>query len=95
MHEEPLHIDIELRAVTGASLWLVRATRYLRLPRAECPRPRIADLDGGTADAMWHEHEGVWRQCGPDGTRLRILPAGRPPGARSVLTGVVEHLTGR
>lgn len=95
MDDEPLNIERELRALTEASVWLIRPTRYLRLSRAEAPRPPTLDVDGATEDATWHEHVGVWQQRDLGGMRLRILPAGRSDGAQGVLTGLVESLTGR
>lgn len=94
MHEEPVDIECELRVITGASVWLVRPSRDLRLPRVEGPRPPIPDLGGATADAVWHEHQGVWQQQDRDGFRLRILLADRSAGAYGVTTGTIEHIAG-
>jgi hypothetical protein len=60
MNRESLTIVSELRVLTEASIWLIRPSTYLRLPRAEVPRPPIDDIDGATRDAVWHEHEGAW-----------------------------------
>ena len=95
MHEEPVDIEYELRAITGASVWIVQPSRYLRLPRSEAPRPPIDDLDGATTDALWHEHRGVWQQRDWDGHRLRIVPIGRPADAYGIITGTIEHIVGR
>ena len=77
----PLAIDVELRIVTESSIWLVRPDAYLRLPRAEAPRGPTPDIDGATEDGRWHAHAGAWLLDDHDTQRLRVLPAGRPPGS--------------
>lgn len=52
MKREALTIETELRVITEASIWLVRPTTYLRLPRAEGPRKQ---LDAAVATA-WTSH---------------------------------------
>lgn len=89
-HDWPLEIDGELRITTPSSIWLIRPAVYVRLPRhAEQPRsvPSEALTDGD-----WHEHVGAWWFIDPlDGlVHIRLLPAGRPDGARGIHTGVVE-----
>ena len=95
MTREPLTIVVELRVLTEASVWLVRPSTYLRLPRTEGPRAQIYDTDGAARDGVWHQHEGVWLLEG-DGVRmLNVLPAGRPPGSRGLFSGPIERVAGR
>ena len=86
--ETQLDVTVQLRVVTANSIWLIREARYLRLPRTEAPRPPAASA--ALADGCWHEHEGVWLSTEVLGTRLRILPAGRPPGSHGIYTGNIE-----
>lgn len=86
--ESQLDVTVELRVVTANSIWLIRETRYLRLPRTEALRP--AGASAALADGRWHEHEGVWLSTDVFGTRLRIFPAGRPPGSLGIYTGDIE-----
>lgn len=93
--EWPLEIDGEVRITTPASVWLIRPHAYARFPRhAEQPRsvPSEALTDGD-----WHEHVGAWWFIDPlDGVvHIRLLPAGRPQGARGVATGAVEIVESR
>jgi hypothetical protein len=87
VHDEPVDVDLELRIVTAASVWLVRPDRYMRLPRYEGPRPTPGSP--ALVDGTWHRHRGVWKITEQLGTRYRILPDDRPPGAVGVYTGYV------
>lgn len=87
MTEVRLDINGQLRVETEASIWLVTADRYCRLPRLEGPRERAESLDGALDDAVWHPHVGVWYCADDRGSWLRILPAGRPVGSHGIKTG--------
>lgn len=87
VRDGPLEITGELRVVTEASIWLIRADTYMRMPRCEQPRPRPES--SALIDHAWHPHTGVWRVTDATGTWLRILPPGRPPGASGIQTGLV------
>jgi hypothetical protein len=95
MNREVVTIEAELRVVTTASIWLVRPSTYLRLPRAEGPRAQLDDLDGATRDAVWHGHEGVWLLDASGVRKLNVLPNGRPEGSRGLFSGPIEHMSGR
>ena len=92
MNREVLTIEAELRVVTEASIWLVRPSTYLRLPRTEGPRAQLDDLDGATRDAEWHEHEGVWLLDASGVRKLNVLPNGRPEGSRGLFSGPIEQI---
>ena len=84
--EQPVEIVGELRVVTEASVWLVRPRAYLRMPKTEQARGR-PDSPALT-DNRWHTHEGVWVVSNHTGELwLRIVPAGRIPGAHGIETG--------
>lgn len=87
MNRESLTIVSELRVLTEASIWLIRPSTYLRLPRAAVPRPPIDDIDGATRDAVWHEHEGAWLLDSYGIRKLNVLPASRPVGSRGLFSG--------
>jgi len=95
MHRHALAIESELRVITEASIWLVRPSSYLRLPRTEGPRQQLDDLDGATRDAEWHEHEGAWLLDGNGVCKLNVLPAGRPAGSCGLISGPIEQMAGR
>ena len=95
MNREPLSIVSELRIVTEASIWLVRPTTYLRLPRTEGPRAPLDDIDGATRDAVWHEHEGAWLLDVYGVLKLNVLPAGRSDGSHGLHSGPIEEIAGR
>lgn len=95
MNRETLTIEVELRITTAASVWLVRPRSYLRLPRGEHPREPLDDLDGATRDAEWHNHEGAWLIDDDGVHKLNVLPAGRLPGARGLISGPVQEMKGR
>ena len=94
MEATPITIVSEVRIVTAASVWIVRPATYLRLPRAEAPRSPIDDLDGASADGRWHDHDGAWfvEQLGC--RKLQLLPSGRPPGSRGLISGPIEEVQG-
>jgi len=71
--EEPVQIDVELRVLTHASVWLIRPEAYMRMPRDE--QRRWPPSTGALADG--------------DAVRYRILPAHRSDGAFGVVTGEV------
>lgn len=91
-NELVLEIDGELRVTTPSSIWLIRPTAYARLPR-HAEQPRSAPSEALT-DGDWHDHVGAWWFVDPlDGlVHIRLLPAGRPDGARGIHTGVVESV---
>lgn len=90
MHPES---EAELRVVTEASVWLVRSSTYLRMPRDGKWRPRIEDLDGATRDAVWHDHEGAWLVLAGGVLKLNILPANRPEGSVGLMSGPIEEIS--
>ena len=86
--EQPVEIVDELRVVTEASVWLVRPRAYLRMPKTEQARGR--PNSPALTDNRWHAHEGVWSVTNDAGELwLRILPAGRIPGAHGIETGLI------
>ena len=85
--EEPVQIDVELRVLTHASVWLIRPEAYMRMPRDE--QRRWPPSTGALADGIWHPHRGAWRILDGDAVRYRILPAHRSDGAFGVVTGEV------
>lgn len=88
-NETPLAIDDEVRLVTISSVWLLRPTSYCRLPRTEHPR---AARTPALRDGIWHPHIGAWVENDPNYPlpRVRILPAGRPPGSFGIHTGDIH-----
>jgi hypothetical protein len=86
--EKPVEIVGELRVVTDASVWLIRPATYLRMPKTAQARgqPRSPAL----TDNRWHAHEGAWIVSNDAGELwLRIVPAGRIPGAHGIETGFI------
>jgi hypothetical protein len=77
-----------------ASVWLVRPSTYIRLPRTEGPREQLDDLDGATRDAVSHQHEGASLLDGQEVRKLNLIPAGRPDGSRGLISGPNEQITG-
>lgn len=86
MTERELEISDEVRVVTENSVWLLRPDEYCRLPRREQPRRAPSPL---LTDAVWHPHVGVWLVTDAFGSYLRLMPAGLPPGAHGVMSGVI------
>lgn len=84
--------EITLRVLTESSIWFVRQSTYLRLPRDGVPRAPLEDLDGATRDGGWHQHSGVWLVILSGVLKLNILPAGRPDGSIGLLSGPVDQI---
>lgn len=90
MDSHPLDIDGELRVVTEASVWLIRADTYCRMPRRKEPRhvpgPELTD-------GQWHPHVGAWLVTDAVGFRLRLLPPGSAARGHGIATGLIIAAT--
>jgi hypothetical protein len=83
----------ELVVVTANSIWRIRPDAYHREPRGPDLGGRHPDcLDDGLDDGRWHPHAGAWWAADAKGTRVRLLPQGRPSGAFGILTGDIERI---
>lgn len=73
--------------ITENTFWVFTGKQYCRIPREGREHfPVGNDLEYGD----WHEYEELWEiEEGPDKGRLRVLPAGRPPGSFGLLSSLI------
>lgn len=90
----PFTPDNVVRVVTPASVWLLEAHSYVRLPRIEGPRPRTESINGRLDDGIRHRHRGLWWSVEFGTLHVRILPVDGPEHGLGVMTGIVETASG-
>jgi hypothetical protein len=79
---------------TRMSVWLIDGDRYVRLPRAEAPRPSPHAIDSALDDGQPVEFtEAFFEQRGTEAWTLRLVPAHRGPRAGGIQTGPIVAAT--
>lgn len=83
-----------VRVETPASVWILDADTYVRLPRHEGPRPGVESINGRLDDCVQHRHRGLWWTAELGTLHVRILPGEGPEHGYGVLTGIITSATG-
>lgn len=86
--EAEVEVIDSVEFTTENTVWMFRPGQYKRVARTD--REELESIDGKLANGEWFPYERLW--AGVDSTgdlRIRVLPAGRPPGSKGVVSGPI------